>query len=281
MDNEVEKGKLIGKGMTAEVYEWGVNRVIKLFYPSIPLNWIQYEDRLCKVVSSAGIPAPAVFGIVETEGRCGIVYERVAGRTMLKFINSKPWKTAAYGKMMAQLHGRMHRSDGTGQRLPEQKTKLAEAIRQSDAVLGGRADAICAYMEKLPGGSSICHGDFHPDNILLRGAGESAAVIDWTDAYVGNPLGDVARTSILLSSPFIPPGLPKLLIPALHIVKKVLNRSYLHTYFMQADTSQEKLDDWLLPVAAARLRENLPGERQWLLQLIDARWARAEQSKSI
>jgi len=210
---------------------------------------------------------------VETEGRHGILYERINGSTMLKRITSRPWRIAAYGRMMAQLHGRMHRSDGTGKRLPEQNEQLAKAIRQSEDVLGGRAEAICAYMEKLPRGSAICHGDFHPDNILLQGPEESPAIIDWTDTYVGNPLADVARTSILLSSPFIPPGFPAVLIPALKIVKRVLNRTYLQTYFRLTDTAPKNLDDWLLPVAAARLRENLPGERQWLLRFIDASWA--------
>ncbi|MCQ6561166.1 phosphotransferase family protein [Paenibacillus mendelii] len=279
MDHAIEKGLLIGRGMTAEVYEWGRNRVIKLFYPSIPLDWVQYEVEISTIVSSAGIPAPAPFGIVETEGRHGIVYERIIGRTMLKQISSKPWRIAAYGRMLARLHGRMHRSDGIGKGLPEQSKRLAEAIRQSEDLLGGRAEAICAYMKKLPGGSSICHGDFHPDNILLHGPEESPAIIDWTDTYVGNPLADAARTSILLSSPFIPPGIPVLFIPAMKIMKRVLSRTYLQTYMRLTGVEPKDLDAWLLPVAAARLREHLPGERQWLLQFIEARWALVQKQQ--
>jgi aminoglycoside phosphotransferase (APT) family kinase protein len=43
----------------------------------------------------------------------------------------------------------------------------------------------------LPDSARLVHGDFWPGNILWR-EGRLAAVIDWEDAEVGNPLYDLA-----------------------------------------------------------------------------------------
>lgn len=92
--------------------------------------------------------------------------------------------------------------------------------------------------------------------------------IDWTNAYIGDPMGDVARTSLIFLSPFNPPGTPKILILPLRLFKKVMNRVYLKEYCKQADIQPESIRQWILPVAAARLQENIPGEREWLIKLI-------------
>ena len=44
---------------------------------------------------------------------------------------------------------------------------------------------------------SVIHGDFHPDNILLRPDG-SAVVVDWTSLGVGDPRKDLAWTLCLM-----------------------------------------------------------------------------------
>lgn len=43
----------------------------------------------------------------------------------------------------------------------------------------------------------VCHGDFHPLNLLVRD-GEVAGVLDWSDAIVADPALDVACASLLL-----------------------------------------------------------------------------------
>ena len=47
-------------------------------------------------------------------------------------------------------------------------------------------------IDKLADGDTLCHGDFHPGNILLSGDG--AFIIDFMNVCCGNYLYDVART---------------------------------------------------------------------------------------
>lgn len=81
-------------------------------------------------------------------------------------------------------------------------------------------------LKSLPEGDSVCHGDFHPDNVLL--SDDDVTIIDWMDASRGNPLADIARTSIILlgasESEQIPNLLQKVFVRSFH-------RIYLHEYF--------------------------------------------------
>ena len=43
-------------------------------------------------------------------------------------------------------------------------------------------------------GDKLCHGDFHPGNVLLTEKG--AVVIDWMTASICNPWADMARTDL-------------------------------------------------------------------------------------
>jgi aminoglycoside phosphotransferase (APT) family kinase protein len=45
---------------------------------------------------------------------------------------------------------------------------------------------------------SICHGDFHPLNILMQD-GDVSAVLDWSGFSIADPVMDVAFTSIILA----------------------------------------------------------------------------------
>ena len=265
----VTKGAWIGKGMTAEVYEWGTDKVIKLYYEGVPLDWIRLEAEIGLAVEAAGVPAPRVHGMAAAEGRHGLLYDKIAGSPMLDLIRRSAVRMTANARAMARLHGAVHRCSSAA--LPRQKDRLEQAIGDARGILGGNAAAICAYLRALPDGDRVCHGDFHPGNIIA--AGDRLTAIDWTNACTGDPAGDAARTSLMFLSPFLPPGTTAAMTIPLRIAKRVLNRAYLKEYCRLSAVSEADIGAWMLPVAAARLRENIPGERDWLLSLIDRRLA--------
>src|SRR5262249_42867679 len=47
-------------------------------------------------------------------------------------------------------------------------------------------------LDRLPAGDRLCHGDYHPGNVLL--GADRTAVIDWTGAVRGVAEADHART---------------------------------------------------------------------------------------
>ncbi len=65
----------------------------------------------------------------------------------------------------------------------------------------------------------LCHGDFHPKNVIV--SAEGPVIVDWFDACRGNAVGDIARTSLLLGGEQNPvehhlPGASQDVIALLH-----------------------------------------------------------------
>lgn len=261
----MEKGKLIGRGRTAEVFEWGEDKVVKLFMDWYKEDWIIRDAKTEDTVFKSGLPCPGVFGIVEVEGLKGIVYQRIDGKTMLNNVSEKPIKILSCGKDLAQLHYEMHRVQVEG--LVPQLGKMVYSISATEKLSEDQKKKIIEKLSNLPHGQSVCHGDFHPDNIMQNTA--ESLIIDWSTVTVGNPLSDVARTCLILSSPYLPLGMSKVTVALIKMSRKMIKSSYLKHYIKLAKVKRKDIDVWILPHAAARLIEEVTGEEKWLLKLIN------------
>jgi hypothetical protein len=89
-----------------------------------------------------------------------------------------------------------------------------------------------------------------------------AVVIDWIDASRGNPLADVARTTIIVLGAAASSEVPN---TALKVFVRLFHSIYLHHYFQLCPGGEEEYRRWLPVVAAARLSENIPELEHWLL----------------
>ena len=260
-----EKGPMIARGRTAEIFLWKDNQVLKLFLDWCPAHWIEEEARGTQAVHKVGLPVPAVEGIVEVEGRLGIVLERVEGPSMLGLLTSKPWKLFRLARVLAELHAEMHSREVP--ELPSQRRGLERAIQREDVLPVNTKEVVLKALEKLPNGSAVCHGDFHPDNIIMSSRGP--IIIDWMAVKQGNPLADVARTSLLFQTAEVPPFIAGRWL--INWVRGLSHSTYLKRYLQLRPASREQIAAWQLPVAAARLAENIPGEKDRLLALIEAK----------
>ena len=258
---------MIGKGMTAEVYEWGSDKVVKLFFERFSEDWINYEASIGKVIHEAGVPSPAVFDIIELDGRKGIIFQRISGTSILSHLQIEPWNIYNYATQLAALHFRIHRY--TAADLPSQEERFAVKINSSSKLLGHKEQRILNYIESLPDGTSVCHGDLHFNNIIV--SDHKLVPIDWTSAYRGNPLGDVARTCLMMSSPAKPEGASDLIMLLSQSIRWLTYWTYVNEYIRLAKIRFEDIDAWILPVAAAKLRDKIPGEEKWLMNLISKR----------
>lgn len=251
--------------MTAEVYELEEGKVLKLFYESIPKHWITYEFQVTSKVSDITDFAPKVYEVISFAGRKGIVYQKANGESMLNLINSKPLKIRKFGYKLARLHASIHKLQI--EKLPNQKDYYHRAINESKGMLGNRIDIILDYLNKLPNGNNICHGDLHPDNIIMTQ--EKLIAIDWMNACSGNSLADVARTILLINTPYIKSSVSSIMKLFIKLFQRQLYLSYLKEYIRLTGVSLHDINEWLVPVAAARLSEKIPGEAEWLLEIIE------------
>jgi aminoglycoside phosphotransferase (APT) family kinase protein len=238
---------LIGKGFMSEVYAWGEGRVLKLFYSWVPAFKAAREYKATRVVHAAGIPVPACHELIEIEGRQGIVFERIDGVTMMRYVRTKPWTMFQLTRQLAELHARIHRAECPID-LPSQREWIATRIEALDLGEAEKA-AIHRNLAALPDGSAICHGDFHPENVLLTSRGP--VIIDWDSATRGHPLGDLACTSRLFRNAGLPPGAPSFMHLLVKCSRRVLHRTYLKRYLQVHAGTREEIESWRKTIAAA------------------------------
>ena len=245
-------GEPIALGRTAEVYAWGEGQVLKLFHDWLSYQTVEYEAKIARAVHAAGLPVPAVGEIVEVEGHQGLVYERVDGLPMDRALAKKPWKFFSFARLLARLHADMHASS-IALDIPSQKQRLERKIREAKALPNDLREAILNTLEQTPDGEQLCHGDFHPQNVLMTRQGP--VVIDWIDATRGSPAADAARSSIILQGA----ALTNPLAGWFH-------NAYLKRYFkLRRDNVRHEYHTWRAIVAAGRLSENITGLQEWLL----------------
>jgi uncharacterized protein (TIGR02172 family) len=261
-------GKPFAHGRTADVYDWADGEVLKLYRSEYSTDIIEQERAVSEIVNRAGIPSPEVGDIVEVEGRYGIVFERIAGLSMLHAISRSPWLTVRYAKMLAGLQARLHEVGGPKD-LPSQRERLARKIRLAGKRLDEATIAkALVILDSLPDGSSLCHGDFHPDNILMTSSGP--VIIDCVDVGRGNPVCDVARTSILVNMAAIPED--KSNSRLLSLGRTLSHAAYIKAYSKIRPIDRAELDKWRIVNAAGRLCERIPEEKR-LVAFVETRLA--------
>lgn len=257
-------GELIARGRTADVHAWGEGQVIKLFHTWADRGMVEYEQRLAQTVVAAGVSTPAVGEIVSQGERLGLVYERVNAESLLHRLLARPWRARGYARQMAELQAAMHAARAPD--LPPMRERLAYKLRRARPLPEPLRQAALAALEKLPEDRAVCHGDFHPDNILVTERG--LMVIDWIDATAGHPLGDVARSELLMLHGALPTN--PLLAGFFDWLRRTFYAAYRERYFALSPHAPEQVRLWLPVVAAARLDEGIAVEERNLLNLARA-----------
>ncbi|HSO12340.1 MAG TPA: aminoglycoside phosphotransferase family protein [Anaerolineales bacterium] len=257
---EISLNHPIARGRTADVYDWDEGHVLKLFHNWFERDNIEYELKIARAVHASGVKSPSVGDLIQVQGRNGLIYERVAGKSMLEMIQQKPWKVFQYGRMLAELHAQMHECVFEAD-IPTQRRKLERKIQGVDVLPAPLKTALTTSLLSLPDGDRVCHGDFHPANVLI--SGNNATVIDWIDAARGNPLADAARTTVILLGAANTTQTPDLVVK---MFTKLSHAVYLREYFRLRPHGMDEYHRWIPIVAAGRLTEGMPELEKWLLE---------------
>jgi aminoglycoside phosphotransferase (APT) family kinase protein len=258
------KGELLAQGRTAEIFAWGDDQILKLYRDFAPTHWVDHELWVALIIKEAGLAAPAVGELVEIDGQRGLLYERIEGPTLLQTVARRPWTMAQAARQFATLHAEMH----TVRRpqLPSQHEQLRHAINAAPSLTEELKARVLRRLASLPAGDAVCHGDYHPDNILLSAHGP--VIIDWMTVSAGNPAADVARTTLLFLGNSLPPGMPSVQRIFFQAVRRLYYALYLRAYQRLRPMPSLAIQIWLPILAAARLNEQIPEEEAQLLERV-------------
>lgn len=248
-------GRLLGEGRTADVYEYGEGRAVKLLRPGLDPEIVREEAEMTRIAARAGAPAPRVHELVSVDGRPGIVVSHVSGESLLDLIREDPERPSRWAELLARAHARVLELEVNEMR--DVRDTLRARITDAPELSDRQRHLVLGVLDSLHGGDRLLHGDFHPSNVFV--SGDNATIIDWGNSAQGPPAADVARTLHLVSPDAIPPGFPD----RDQIMRSVgrFRESYLETVLGLVQISEDDLDRWTLPVLAGRLSEGIEWER--------------------
>lgn len=258
---DVADAERIGEGGAAEVYAWGAGRVLKLFRASQADAWVEAEQRVTAAAHEAGLPAPRVFGVERVGGRRGLVLERVEGPSLLQVFARQPWRVLEGGRLLADVQARIHGGRIPG--LPAVQDRLRWWIDQAALPAPLRRE-VEAAVARMPAADAVCHGDLHPDNVILTPRGP--VVIDWSEVAAGPPEADLVRTSLLLRYASPVGGRVGFLVNG---ARRLLHHAWLRRYRALTGLGRDALEPYLLPGAVARAAQGFAGEAPALRGLIE------------
>jgi uncharacterized protein (TIGR02172 family) len=271
-------GTPISSGRTAEIYHWGQEHVLKLFYDWVELESIENEARIACTIYHSGLPVPEVGQMIRVNNRTGLIYQRIYGDSMYKAAQRKPWNVIRYLRCSAELHAEIH-SHSISAGLPSQRQILERQIRQAVGLPRHLRAKALAALDAMPDGNQLCHGDFWGGNILMSPRGE--VIIDWNRASYGNPLADLARTTNAamaflktnqMRRAFLSYGksrLSQVKNSLLRTIVRITYPIYLRRYFQLRPGSEEEYQLWLPIIAAARLVDEIPELDGMLIEQVE------------
>ena len=195
------------------------------------------ESMLQNAMADLGYPVPAVYFTCSDKtilGGAFVIMNYSEGETLLD--SNTPIDRIF--DILGNLHARLHNIDpepivrkanevGVDSRLLKFESKIegfSAHVNLNFPWLNVAAEWLFENRPNDPEILSVCHGDFHPGNILFKD-GKVQAVLDWSGFLIGDPAMDVAWTIFLGTIPI------KLLLPDLDFeqMRKVYLNSYLKT----------------------------------------------------
>lgn len=177
----------------AEVFAIDERRVVKLDRQE--WNGVSaFESDVIDRVADAGLPVARSHGLVTIDGRCGVLLDRLEGRSLLQVVkDAELARIDSLARQFATLQAMINATAIEG--LPGLVSRLNGEIEQS-----GLPSPLVRELTELlirldDGTGGVCHYDLHPDNVIVTADGW--VVIDWLGVASGPPVADLARTLLL------------------------------------------------------------------------------------
>ncbi|MBI0583258.1 MAG: phosphotransferase, partial [Methanomassiliicoccus sp.] len=172
---------LMSSRLTSDIIVCDELLMIKLYSRGMPRDAVEEEMRLTNLALYNGIRVPIVRELVRDGERWGYSYDKVHGPTFMDLIMEKDSDLDSLATTFAHLHRDINGCREP--RLPPLKARLRAMIEGGTASEELKEEALTS-LDALPDGDRVCHGDFHPGNVIAAEGG--GTVLDWVDSARGH-----------------------------------------------------------------------------------------------
>lgn len=224
-----EQGTQLGAGASCRVYAWGADQVVKVYRRAF-VALAPVEAERSALVHAAGVPSPAVHGLVDVEGRTGLVFDRIRGPSLLDQLVRAERSPEDVGRAVGELHVAVH-------------ALRAEALPHLAGTLVDHGVA------PMPHGSAPFHGDLHPGNVMVDD--DRLVVIDWSNAHRAPAAADVACSILSIGYRGVRSGQP-----GLDRVRRSRRRvldAYVEAYRRAAPHVVDEVQPWFTAIGGLLL----------------------------
>lgn len=228
--------------------EWQGGLILRLMAHARLAERVRREAATHDALAGAGFAVPRVL-CAETDaeplGRPFLIMQRLAGDNMWAHAmapGSRLARIARAPQVLAAVQALLHAVPGEALRQSARRRGVDPAIftlegevgrlgmRIAEAGLAGLSPGAAWLQRHRPPPAEaevICHGDYHPLNVMVDGESLSG-VIDWSQAIIAEPAFDVAATRVILRFPSL--GEPRWVRGPLLLARTVFLRSYMQAY---------------------------------------------------
>jgi aminoglycoside phosphotransferase (APT) family kinase protein len=229
----------IATGNTADIF-LQEGKIIKLFKEYLQDGEAEYEANKQKMVRSYGLPVPCVYEVTKIAGRQAIIMEYAAGKTIADRILEDETTAEQYLNLTVDIQLKIHAIKPSSMELISDK--LSRNINTASELSETQKAALLENLRSIPYENRLCHGDYHPFNLILNETG--IKIIDWVDAGMGDVRADVCSSYLLLSQ-----------------FSVELANLYLRIYCEKSGLSQDDIFVWMPIVAGAGLSGNVSSKQ--------------------
>ena len=141
-----------------------------------------------------GLNVPSLLEVKKIENRWALISEYIEGKTLEQLMKENPEKEEEYLELFVDTQMKILAKKAP--LLSRVKDKMKRKITETEVVDNAIKFELLQRLEGMPSGYSVCHGDFHPSNVIIR-EDKEIFVIDWAHVTQGSPVFDAARTYLL------------------------------------------------------------------------------------
>lgn len=248
--------KMIAQGGEAEIYDIGENKVLRVLRINNGKTF-ETEKILFPTLQEHHINIPLTYEYILVDGRPAEVMQKITGETMLEELTHQPFKIVNEIKKLARMQ-----IDISNIEIESTLTSIQDTmnyfIEKPPLMEKKLIDFTLSLFEELPKNSQMCHGDFHPGNILIQDG--KYYIIDWSGAYRSDFLSDIAHTYLLLKHVPKIPGQSRMQHTMLGFTGTFIAKVYLNEIYKLKNFDRALFSKWTVIMAFLRVYFGMPSE---------------------